>query len=162
MSPERLAEIAARAVAAEDGWHVVPVEDDPHHFEIHGDGPTLVAAFGGDSYPVRENAQFAAAARRDVPELLAEVERLRSLLHDVQRIARTRIAEAKGRIAELEAVADAADPTAAIRATVRDFDFSNYGLDDVDPRSEYAEWVGDLASAIAGAISATAEAGDPR
>lgn len=45
------------------------------------------------------------------------------------------------------------DSMAAIRAAIRDFDFTNYGLDDVDPTSEYAEWVGDLASAIAGALS---------
>ncbi len=40
----------------------------------------------------------------------------------------------------------------AIRAAIEGFAFDNYGLDDVDPRSEYAEWVGDLASAIAGAV----------
>lgn len=39
-----------------------------------------------------------------------------------------------------------------VRDAIEDFDFAGYGLDDVDPRSEYAEWVGDLASAITGAI----------
>lgn len=35
---------------------------------------------------------------------------------------------------------------------IRDFRFHNYGLDDVDPESEYAEWVPDLADAICAAI----------
>jgi hypothetical protein len=82
LSPKRLAEIVARVEAAEDGWHVVPDGTDPHRFEIHGDGPTVVAVFGGDSYPVRENAEFAAHARQDVPALLAEVDRLRLKPHE--------------------------------------------------------------------------------
>lgn len=44
------------------------------------------------------------------------------------------------------------DPMPAIRAAILDFDFEGYGLHDVDPTSEYAEWVGDLAAAIAGAL----------
>ena|SRR5690242_13687090 len=75
MPPERLAEIRARVEAAEGGWHVVDDPAEPYRFEIHGDGPTIVAVFGGDSYPVRENAEFAAHAREDVPALLAEVDR---------------------------------------------------------------------------------------
>jgi hypothetical protein len=39
-----------------------------------------------------------------------------------------------------------------VRRAIVDFDFADYGLDDTDPTSEYAEWVGDLASAIAGAL----------
>jgi hypothetical protein len=36
----------------------------------------------------------------------------------------------------------------AVAAAIRQFDFGDYGLDIVDPNSEYAEWVPDLASAI--------------
>ncbi|WP_330449687.1 hypothetical protein [Streptomyces anulatus] len=42
----------------------------------------------------------------------------------------------------------------AVVQAIRDFQFDNYGLDTVDPNSEYAEWVGDLASAIVGALPA--------
>lgn len=83
---QQLDQIEARANAAEDGWHVVIDDTDPHRFEIHGDGPTHVAVFGGDpddgfaSYPVEANALFAAHARQDVPALLAEVRRLRAEL----------------------------------------------------------------------------------
>ncbi len=45
----------------------------------------------------------------------------------------------------------------AIIGAIKAFDFDDYGLDEVDPRSEYAEWVPDLARAIAYAL-ATAEA----
>ncbi|MFJ2000295.1 hypothetical protein [Streptomyces chartreusis] len=85
-TPLDLDAIEARANAAEDGWTVLISEADPHRFEIHGDGPTHVAVFGGNpddafaSYPVRENAVFAAHAREDVPALLAEVRRLRDEL----------------------------------------------------------------------------------
>lgn len=40
----------------------------------------------------------------------------------------------------------------AVRRAITEFSFWNYGLDDVDPRSQYAEWVGDLASVIVGAL----------
>ncbi|WP_405506429.1 hypothetical protein OG323_06350 [Streptomyces cyaneofuscatus] len=43
---------------------------------------------------------------------------------------------------------------AAVVQAIRDFQFDNYGLDTVDPNSEYAEWVGDLASVIVGALPA--------
>ncbi|MGW9299637.1 hypothetical protein ACWHA3_02265 [Streptomyces cyaneofuscatus] len=43
---------------------------------------------------------------------------------------------------------------AAVVQAIRDFQFHNYGLDTVDPNSEYAEWVGDLASVIVGALPA--------
>jgi hypothetical protein len=52
------------------------------------------------------------------------------------------------------------DLMAIVRRVIVQFDFSNYGLDDVDPTSEYAEWVGDLASAIVGALPATTTCGD--
>jgi hypothetical protein len=40
----------------------------------------------------------------------------------------------------------------AITTAIREFSWDNYGLDDVDPNSEYAEWVPDLAGAIHKAI----------
>lgn len=79
-----LADIQTRCDEAEDGWHLIEDPDDVYRLEIHGDGPTLVAVFGGDpdngsaSYPTRENALFAVHARWDVPALLAEVRRLRA------------------------------------------------------------------------------------
>lgn len=42
----------------------------------------------------------------------------------------------------------------AITAAIKAFPFWNYGLDEADPNSEYAEWVPDLAAAIQTAISA--------
>jgi hypothetical protein len=84
MPPERLAEIAARwaAVPGEPYWVTVAGTSQP--------GVTMTAL---------------SHAGEDVPALVAEVERLRSLLHDVQRIARDRMAEAKGRKAHGEHLA---------------------------------------------------------
>lgn len=42
----------------------------------------------------------------------------------------------------------------AITAAIRAFKFWDYGLDDTNPNSEYAEWVPDLAAAIHKAVSA--------
>ncbi|WP_030568544.1 hypothetical protein [Streptomyces aureocirculatus] len=44
------------------------------------------------------------------------------------------------------------EPATAIAVAIRDFNFGFYGLDDVETKGPYAEWVGDLASAIAGAL----------
>jgi len=83
LTEQQLDDIEARAFAAEDGWHVV-FDNDTYRHEIHGDGPTHVAVFGGNpddafaSYPVEANAEFAAHARKDVPALLAEIRRLRA------------------------------------------------------------------------------------
>lgn len=41
----------------------------------------------------------------------------------------------------------------AITAAIKAFPFWNYGLDEADPNSEYAEWVPDLAQAIQTAIA---------
>lgn len=41
----------------------------------------------------------------------------------------------------------------AIIGAIKDFDFDDYGLDAVDPWSEYAEWVPDLARAIAASLA---------
>lgn len=42
----------------------------------------------------------------------------------------------------------------AITAAIKAFKFWNYGLDETNPNSEYAEWVPDLAGAIHQAINA--------
>lgn len=78
MTHERLAEIKARAEAATPGpWHV----NGPY---ASMDTPTILDDNGGilgrtTHYAwMRENAAFMAAARSDVPDLVAEVERLRA------------------------------------------------------------------------------------
>lgn len=40
----------------------------------------------------------------------------------------------------------------AAEEAIRDFAFWNYGMDEVDPKSEYAEWVPDLAAAVEKAV----------
>ena len=94
LTEDYLAQVEARTNAAENGWHLVEDPEDPYRFEIHGDGPTRVAVFGGDpddasaSYPTEENARFAVHARRDVPALLAEVRRLRAVVaHQAEGLA---------------------------------------------------------------------------
>ncbi|WP_030756655.1 hypothetical protein [Streptomyces sp. NRRL F-5135] len=53
-----------------------------------------------------------------------------------------------------KALPDISEQQEIVAQAIRDFRFHNYGLDNVDPNSEYAEWVGDLASAIVRALSA--------
>jgi hypothetical protein len=48
----------------------------------------------------------------------------------------------------------------AITGAIVDFDWGDYGLDVVDPHDRYAEWVPDLARAIAGACSSRPMPGD--
>ncbi|MFC4006573.1 hypothetical protein ACFOY2_05030 [Nonomuraea purpurea] len=43
---------------------------------------------------------------------------------------------------------------AAIEKAIREFPFWDYGMDNVDPESEYAEWVPALALAISDALAA--------
>lgn len=40
-----------------------------------------------------------------------------------------------------------------IQGAIKEFPFWDYGLNDVDPESEYAEWVPDLAQKIAQALA---------
>ncbi|WP_345485984.1 hypothetical protein, partial [Planotetraspora phitsanulokensis] len=54
------------------------------------------------------------------------------------------------------------DIHAAIRAGIKGFDFAGYGLDEVDPNDENAEWVDDLAQAIINAIADRAVMGEPQ
>jgi hypothetical protein len=44
------------------------------------------------------------------------------------------------------------DRVSAAEDAIRNFDFDDYGMDDVDPTSEYAEWVPDLATKIEAAV----------
>ena len=75
MTAERLAEIEARANAATPGpWW-------PEHRGVMAEGVEIVddcAVAGWDAYP--ENQAFIAAARTDVPALVAEVRRLTAAL----------------------------------------------------------------------------------
>jgi len=43
-------------------------------------------------------------------------------------------------------------PLSAIVQAIRRFDFGNYGLDDVDPKSKYADWVPELADKVLAAV----------
>lgn len=80
MSPERLAGIAARTEAATPGPWDAYESDCDMHVGRSPDGPH-VALFGRASWhDVPADATFVAHARQDVPDLLAEVERLRVAL----------------------------------------------------------------------------------
>jgi hypothetical protein len=48
------------------------------------------------------------------------------------------------------------DKQAAAEQAIRDFDFWDYGLNEVDPGGEYAEWVTPLAAAVVKAIEGAA------
>lgn len=50
------------------------------------------------------------------------------------------------------------DPGLISRVTeaIKEFDFWDYGLNEVDPHSEYAEWVPDLANKIVDSITTPA------
>jgi hypothetical protein len=72
MSPERLAEITARAAAATPGhWQA----NEPVGIVTGRSGP--IAVFGGCDQD-HIDAEFIAHSREDVPALLVEIERLRS------------------------------------------------------------------------------------
>lgn len=89
MTPERLAEIAACADAAERGpWEVMNGGDNRTATFIDGpEGDVLIRDWRGNGYMSEEyvwveepNAVFIAKAREYVPELVAEVRRLRAAL----------------------------------------------------------------------------------
>lgn len=88
MTREQLNAIASRAEAAERGpWEVTNGGDNETSTFIDGpDGDVLIRNMRGHGYLSEEyvwveepNAQFIAHARDDIPALLAEVERLRTL-----------------------------------------------------------------------------------
>lgn len=47
----------------------------------------------------------------------------------------------------------------AAAKAIREFSWWNYGLDGVDPNSEYAEWVEDLSAAVVAAVRKAQDAG---
>ena len=76
MTPERLAEIRARAEAATEGpWWTTRNLRPATIFS--GEGSDYNDAVADDAEPA--DATFIAHARTDVPELVAEIERLREL-----------------------------------------------------------------------------------
>ena len=82
MSDERLEQIHARAAAATPGpWEAwdtgdPPAEDEAQAWIVTPGSLHLATLYAGDP---SANATFAAHAREDIPALLAEVERLRSI-----------------------------------------------------------------------------------
>ena len=99
MTPERLAEIEARANAATQGpweWHpymgsgaTLAKPNHPFH-ELN------ILKTTDDWPPVAADAEFIAAARNDVPALLAEVRRLQDAVERVRELHRPEIARAEG------------------------------------------------------------------
>lgn len=89
MTPERLAEITACADAAERGpWEAMNAGDNGTSTFIDGpEGDVLIRDWRGNGYMSEEyvwikkpNAVFITKAREYVPELVAEVRRLRAAL----------------------------------------------------------------------------------
>ncbi len=77
MKPERLAAIKARYEAATEGeWEVAP---DGYTIWVDGDRCYIAQVHPFDPRKV-ENVSFIAHARTDIPNLVAEIERLRSQL----------------------------------------------------------------------------------
>lgn len=112
MTDERLSEIAARAEKATPGpWeldkHYQCFIWGPHMQMVADDGMdeagTLTRMRGvGANLPLKQNGEFIAASRQDIPELLAEVKRLRKALKIILRDSQSRIgvqAEAVSKIA---------------------------------------------------------------
>ena len=80
MTPERLAEIEARAEAATEGpWEAW---DRGIGFEVHVNAECLNSEFR-ETFR-QADAEFIAAARTDVPDLLAEVRRLQAAVERVR------------------------------------------------------------------------------
>jgi hypothetical protein len=97
MTPERLAELKALADAATPGpWEatngsraaIERVEGRVLVRHVHHDTMVILRPDGTRRAFAFEDLPFIAAARTAVPELLAEVERLRILLADVHAMAR--------------------------------------------------------------------------
>lgn len=77
MTDEQLAEIEARANAATPGpW----VQSQRDTWMVYRDGGGTPEVDVGGGYDTKENANFIAHARSDVPALVAEVRRLRVAL----------------------------------------------------------------------------------
>lgn len=110
MSEQRLAEILARVEAAAPG----PWESDGAEFYGTLAGVLMIDLWVGETLDIDDlpqseaNAAFVAAARTDVPELVAEVQRLREERHSTNEAlsdAAEQLRVQRDRIAELEAAA---------------------------------------------------------
>lgn len=92
LTPEREAEIAARAEAAHPGpWHR---SDDAHSLEryVVSDDDLMAISFGYRGNRTQAEADFVAHAREDVPALIAELATVRA--------ERDELAEWKRRVTE--------------------------------------------------------------
>lgn len=116
LSPEREAEIAARAAAASRGpWgshralngaYTIQARPRTTRYGMESDGDIATLAADRTDAESYANARFIAHARADVPALLAEVQHLRGqqALDDAEyEKATAELATARARIAELEA-----------------------------------------------------------
>lgn len=77
----RVAEIAARAEAATEGpW------SRSRHYKLNIISDATGQIITGHATPNSTNAEFIAHAREDIPFLLSEVRRLRSVVEDAERV----------------------------------------------------------------------------
>ena len=84
MTPEELAAMRARVAAATSGPLFVINRGTAHDYDI--DAP-IASPFHGYTRGMfwrKEDAEFYAAAREDIPALLDEVERLRAMLRQLE------------------------------------------------------------------------------
>jgi hypothetical protein len=146
------------------GFHIVAILDGPGPIEAPTTRPALPwAAFLEDvevSGLVEELASvfldYWRGERAADASTLAEVERLLVKHRDGSPSAAAARKDTGGAPAGESTQPDADDlddqVMSAVRRVIEDFDFAGYGIDGVDPTGLDAEWVGDLASAIAGAL----------
>lgn len=87
MTPEELEQIKAREERATPGpWYHQQAFSGQHFVgEGPSDAPTPLALMHGSFDKQARNAAFVTAARTDIPELIAEVERLRAELAELRR-----------------------------------------------------------------------------
>lgn len=130
---------AARAA----GLDVPPTPD-----ELTACAESIIRAIGHRAEPEVDLARAVplmvnkiAAVTADRDRALAELGRVSATLTQLR---------AEGQAAELRGDLADAGATDAIAAVIRDFDWAYYGLAEV--RYAPPEWIGDLASAIAGAL----------
>lgn len=82
MTPQELDEIRTRCDAATSGPWLIEV--DEFGIDVLANGRLLSTNTGRESLVSVEEAIFIANARSDIPDLLAEVERLRELILSVE------------------------------------------------------------------------------
>jgi hypothetical protein len=92
MKKEELKAIKRRCEAATWGaWEVTPCGDEPHVlYDIYNSSMPIT------SDCIQCDAEFIAHARTDVPQLVAEVERLRALISELEPYATERVFEIGG------------------------------------------------------------------